>query len=415
MKWLKHILLIQCRNSVFFFDPDTSSIRQFQNIGHIIYRILFIISCFEFICETIEGYIIYVSFKKNKCEKIAKLTHGKITFFQRIKYNYEKKALSKIRTIKKDRSKNYDIVINHDYTHSYININGKTITFYGHVEGYALLQEECYFLISNFNQPGCLYKIDDLINRSSVFDLTFQHKFINGIPIYDNDIDSDDLLFFIHGGPESNYMNFYDHIISEINKLNIYRIILINYVGSTGYSQKYQEKIYKNGGKVDLESILTVLNNYKGNKIIIGESYGGYLSVLLSLKSSFDIKIDKVIALNGFTDIYFQLFFSKASNIIQKYFCVNNEDKIKKVNPISLVENRNYPICKITFIHSIDDVVCPIKQIYYFNELLYQCTKERCRILLIKGSHQQLNLNERKKISDIIIKELRRDSDDIPN
>lgn len=91
---------------------------------------------------------------------------------------------------------------------------------------------------------------------------------------------------------------------------------------------------------------------------------------------------------------------------MRKYFPVGIENNIKKVNPTSLVGKGTYPCCKLTFIHSIEDTVCPVNQIFYFKKLLYRLDEGLCQIYLTKGSHQQLKLIEKKKITDILIKEL---------
>ncbi|MCT7716974.1 MAG: hypothetical protein N5838_03855, partial [Lactobacillus iners] len=74
------------------------------------------------------------------------------------------------------------------------------------------------------------------------------------------------------------------------------------------------------------------------------------MATLLSIKNYDHNQIEKVIAINGFTDIYFQLFFSKSKNIITKYFPVRSPETISLVNPISLLKQGYYPNCKLVFI-----------------------------------------------------------------
>lgn len=406
IKWIKHHIFIQCRKKTYLFNPDKGKIYEYPSVGYIIYRILYIISILEFVCETIEGNIVFISFKKNVVNKIATLSNGKLTFNKSVNEIYEKKALNKIISMRPDRITGRKINIYHDRDKAYIYINNTKIIIWGYVEKVSLLQQDCIFLISSFNKPGALYNVNDLIQNHLYCDVTFRHRFINKIPVYDNFIKSQNIIFFIHGGPESNYMQFYDYTIAEINRLKLYRIVLINYSGSTGYSRKYQESIYKNGGQVDLESILKVIKNYRGRKIVIGESYGGYLATLLSIKNYDHNQIEKVIAINGFTDIYFQLFFSKSKNIITKYFPVRSPETISLVNPISLLKQGYYPNCKLVFIHSINDLICPIDQIYYFNNWFHQFTAKECKIISTTVSHQLLNLSEKKKITDILMDEI---------
>lgn len=64
IKWIKHHIFIQCRKKTYLFNPDKGKIYEYPSVGYIIYRILYIISILGFVCETIEGNIVFISFKK---------------------------------------------------------------------------------------------------------------------------------------------------------------------------------------------------------------------------------------------------------------------------------------------------------------------------------------------------------------
>ncbi|MBK0348308.1 alpha/beta fold hydrolase [Aerococcaceae bacterium zg-ZJ1578] len=406
MKWIKHCLLIQCRYKIYIFSPEDERIEEFKNIQFIIYRILNAISLNELICETIDNKLIYVFLERNITVEIAAIEDGIIKIKKKINSHYEKNAIKKILSFRNNRIKSNDLSIYYNKEQTIISYSGRKIKIFGFIESFIRVHNTVLFLISSFKNAGRIFSWDELVND---LDLrrkpTFHHKYINDIPVYDNEFVSTTCLFLIHGGPESHYLPIYDYLIDQLEKLKSYRIVLVNYVGSTGYGLDYQKKIYNNGGITDLASIISVIEEYSEEKIIIGESYGGYLSILTALKSN--IKLKKVVSINGFTDIYTQSNFSVIRNIMYKYFDIENKFLISGINPLSIVEGGKNPNCQVVFIHSIRDSVCPIIQIRKFVNSLIKMKCNSYELILTDVTHQQFNLNEREKITRILIKSLK--------
>lgn len=95
----------------------------------------------------------------------------------------------------------------------------------------------------------------------------------------------------------------------------------MNFPGSTGYSQKYENELIGNGGVVDVEAVKSVVSYYdsQGFKIkIYGESYGAYIAICLSQFINFSIA--RIVSVSGFTNLFYMYLCSDSRNLIEKYF-----------------------------------------------------------------------------------------------
>jgi dipeptidyl aminopeptidase/acylaminoacyl peptidase len=139
-----------------------------------------------------------------------------------------------------------------------------------------------------------------------------------------------DLIIWLHGGPMRQtsigyhpYLSYgiFDYLLEQLRKEGK-MILKIDYPGSWGYGLDYQKKLKNNIGKLDVESIVKVVNklsnDYKiKNIFLIGNSYGGYLA----LKALYDYpeKFKGAITINAVTD-WWELINNMPSSPFRFYF-----------------------------------------------------------------------------------------------
>nr|WP_245202387.1 alpha/beta fold hydrolase [Jeotgalicoccus pinnipedialis] len=208
------------------------------------------------------------------------------------------------------------------------------------------------------------HSYNDIETFSSIEDnkIKFKHSYLldNKLPTYFyHDNKNENTIIFIHGGPKSSYLPYYNIIIKYFLNLG-FNIYLPNYPGSLGYGIEYEKMLDKKGGNIEIRYLKNLIKMLDGNIYLYGESYGGYLALLLSLQP--DLDIYKTFVVNGFTDINYQFIFSKARKLMDLFFSIENN---KKFNPINLIDFREIN-CEVVFIHAKKDYICNINQIRMF-------------------------------------------------
>jgi dipeptidyl aminopeptidase/acylaminoacyl peptidase len=98
-------------------------------------------------------------------------------------------------------------------------------------------------------------------------------------------------IVYIHGGPTSQTVNSFNRFIQHIVNQG-YMVIAPNYRGSTGYGKQFQEANLFDMGGGDLQDVLAATDfllktGYPDPKklIVMGGSYGGYLSMMAVTKA----------------------------------------------------------------------------------------------------------------------------------
>ncbi len=98
-------------------------------------------------------------------------------------------------------------------------------------------------------------------------------------------------IVYVHGGPTSQTVNSFNRIVQYMVNQG-YLVIAPNYRGSTGYGKEFQEANFKDMGGGDLEDTLAAADwiqktGYVDPKklIIMGGSYGGYMSMMAVTKA----------------------------------------------------------------------------------------------------------------------------------
>ena len=98
-------------------------------------------------------------------------------------------------------------------------------------------------------------------------------------------------LVYVHGGPASQFDNSFNPFVQYIANQG-YIVIAPNYRGSTGYGKQFQQADFYDMGGGDLQDVVSAAefikqNGYVNPKklIIMGRSYGGYLTMMAVTKA----------------------------------------------------------------------------------------------------------------------------------
>jgi dipeptidyl aminopeptidase/acylaminoacyl peptidase len=98
-------------------------------------------------------------------------------------------------------------------------------------------------------------------------------------------------IVYIHGGPTSQTVNSFNRFIQHVVNQG-YMVIAPNYRGSTGYGKEFQDANLFDRGGGDLQDVLAATDfllksGYPDPKklIVMGGSYGGYLSMMAVTKA----------------------------------------------------------------------------------------------------------------------------------
>lgn len=208
-------------------------------------------------------------------------------------------------------------------------------------------------------------------------------------------------LLSLHGGPDFEFRNEYIGYLKRALNLG-YIVNLVDYSGSTGYGRAFYESLTGSIATEAIRDLKSIIDFYylKNHRVIVvGESFGGYLSVVCAI--NYSDKIYKAISINGFTDYRYQYLFSVVGKIIPKYFDL----KSKLNNPIDMLEMDN-TISPIVFIHGENDTHCPIKQIELFCDRVSESQNTPQLIRLRNQSHYCMNLEANELINRALITHL---------
>lgn len=120
------------------------------------------------------------------------------------------------------------------------------------------------------------------------------------------------LVVNVHGGPHGNCCGF--SAVRTTMLLRGYKVLLPNFTGSCGFGQKHIENLMKNIGQRDVDEIIALIKQcieFHGcdaeKIIVIGGSYGGYLSGIIATRPQFSRFFKAAILLNPVVNIPFLL------------------------------------------------------------------------------------------------------------
>jgi hypothetical protein len=98
--------------------------------------------------------------------------------------------------------------------------------------------------------------------------------------------DSGGTVLFLHGGPRSRLNQIYDPVIAALVAAG-WTVVGMNYPGSSGYGARYRDRAVGDWGGPDARAITRRLRSLRGGAdrgplCLYGQSYGGYLALLVA-------------------------------------------------------------------------------------------------------------------------------------
>ncbi len=177
------------------------------------------------------------------------------------------------------------------------------------------------FMLQNDFKKYLNHIILNTIVEDYYYNDTYGHFIYSDSEIYsfknsnlnNNSIEKRPLVYFIHGGPNSNLTKKFLNIQS-LFLAHGYGILVVNYPGSSGFGQNYLNSLNGKIGSLDVEScgefLLNFLNERKekfnideNNTIIYGGSHGGFLGAWLICNKKYKHLFSSAVLRNPVTDL----------------------------------------------------------------------------------------------------------------
>jgi len=160
------------------------------------------------------------------------------------------------------------------------------------------------------------------------------------------------LVVAIHGGPESQAMNFFNRNIQYLVNQG-YFVIAPNYRGSTGYGKEFQDADRFDMGGGDLEDVIAAAEWMKKTGFIdpkkmavAGGSYGGYLAMMAVTKAPdlWAAAVPIVPFVNWFTEIENEDAALREYDISTMGDPVKDKARLQERSPINFVDRIKAPL-----------------------------------------------------------------------
>jgi len=243
-----------------------------------------------------------------------------------------------------------------------------------------------------------------LVRAETVYYKTFDGRIIEAIAYFPRDWNRKTVIN-IHGGPDANAADIWSPL-SQLLALHGYAVIMPNYRGSTGYGRTFQHLNDKDLGGGDLLDVVYAgeyARSIGSEKIIVlGASYGGYLTGMALTKAS--DKWDAGVAIVGFYNWYTE--YQNEADYLKRYDSIKMDpEKFYDRSPIFFVENIRAPVL---FIHGANDPRCPVEEVYQMSEKLKELGRTYDLLIFPDEGHSVRRDENRKKMYKKIIEFLNR-------
>lgn len=206
------------------------------------------------------------------------------------------------------------------------------------------------------------------LKKKGTFKLNYSLKSDN--LYYINSSNNGKLIILIHGGPREYDSFAYNPYIPMFLKLG-YSIIQVNYRGSYGFGEEFEQELYNYAGIKDIEDIIGSINkfceifNQEFTQIYTcGFSYGGYLSIKIS--NTYNKMFAGAISVNG---VYDWLIMHKHSSLNQKKYIERLFGKKKDYYINASILNTHTFNTNNLLIHGKKDNIVPIDSLSDFLSL----------------------------------------------
>lgn len=285
----------------------------------------------------------------------------------------------------------------------------------GHVNGFAVQNEEMVITYSDINKPSEAYRLNapggplDLMTALNIeIEQTFEFNlpepihftredgsFVDGWIMKPNGFEKGQtypLILEVHGGPHAMYAKTYFHEFQVLTAKG-YGVLFTNPRGGLGYGQSFVDAVRGDYGNGDFQDLMDVLdyaieehNWIDTNRLgITGGSYGGFMTNWVvghtnRFKAAVTQRsISNWISFYGVSDIgyYFSEWQIKAN--------LTDLETLWDHSPLKYVKAINTPLL---ILHGENDLRCPIEQAEQLFIALKKQEKETCFIRFPQANHE---------------------------
>jgi dipeptidyl aminopeptidase/acylaminoacyl peptidase len=204
------------------------------------------------------------------------------------------------------------------------------------------------------------------------------------------------LVIWLHGGPQRQasfgfhpYKSYgaYDSILELLRK-NKVLVLKLDYRGSLGYGHAYEDSIHGSVGTGDVEDVMNAVaymktNYHIKNTYLIGNSYGGYLSLRTIVEHPDTFA--GAMSINGVTD-WESLLVRLQTSIFNIHFNGLPSTETRKAYDQASILSRinNLGNQDIQIIAGVADKTIPVSQAHLIYDALKQ-QKKKVNLVLYKG------------------------------
>ncbi|XKT74830.1 MAG: alpha/beta fold hydrolase [Patescibacteria group bacterium UBA2163] len=197
---------------------------------------------------------------------------------------------------------------------------------------------------------------------------------LTGIFLLEESGQSDTLVIWLHGGPYRQaaeeyhpYWSYggYDWMLEKLRRADV-GILKLDYPGSFGFGRLFAESITGGIGTIDAEKSAAAIANFAARNnyekvYVVGNSYGGYLSLKLLVDNP--NLIDGALSINGVMD-WMTLLENLGNSIFNVQFHGTANDTNRELYRTASIYNYadNITDQKVVLVHGENDTTIPYEQ-----------------------------------------------------
>lgn len=193
-------------------------------------------------------------------------------------------------------------------------------------------------------------------------------------------------ICMLHGGPNIHWLPHYQEEICDMTELG-FKVFYPNYFGSSGYGKIDYTKQQNKWGGQDVADVVCLGEDIPpGNRILYGESYGGFLAFLTWLKKP--ELWDKVILYAPFFSPFSLQDAAAGNELVQQTAEKCGQPDIEQWIWKAGVENKEIQDTEFFVFHGEEDVIVPCRESVKIVEYLSKCfrwSRGEPKLFLLEG------------------------------
>ncbi len=242
--------------------------------------------------------------------------------------------------------------------------------------------------------------------KSKVINYTTHDNLIIEALFYKSPRENGYTIVWIHGGPSEHCKQIHVEEFQTLLKLG-FNIFAPNFRGSSGYGVSFKKLPIKKWGIDPKKDVLYGINYLKSECLIkndskfvmFGESYGGYLSLLMACQ--YPELVTAAINMFGPTDLseFINTAPKEWSDQIKKEMLNTTYEDLRQISPITYIDQLNVPVC---IIYGKNDPRVSYKSLNSFIEILEEQNKKHVKLCLSEQGHGYNNANSSNEVFEIL-------------